>query len=324
MIKILTPTSSYVTAYEEAVNFSTQQMAIFWPAEELGVEEDEQHFRVLMTPAQKSAVRVMQSIITQYELIIGGEEYWGGSISKMFPRPEIQRMCSVFSMVELNSHAPFYDLANKTIGIATDEFYTSWQEDEVLASRISKLREYAESSNPLLLSGALCVIEGVILFSTLGAFKSFNANGNNLIPHFVSGIDGSVKDENLHSLASAWLYNQTKKELIEAGEYVSVDAELSSIIEDAYQHELIIIDKIFADGDILVVSKNDLIEFVEDRVNVVSSRLGLPVKFYRPACVVSGWLYKQLNSYKHADFFVGTQLQYTINWNKNKISFMVD
>ena len=44
--QIETPTDSYVTRYPWAVEMAREQQAIFWPAEELGVEEDEQDFRV--------------------------------------------------------------------------------------------------------------------------------------------------------------------------------------------------------------------------------------------------------------------------------------
>ena len=38
--RIETPTESYVIDYPQAIEAATSQMAIFWPAEELGVEEN--------------------------------------------------------------------------------------------------------------------------------------------------------------------------------------------------------------------------------------------------------------------------------------------
>lgn len=51
---------------------------------------------------------------------------------RLFPRPEIQRMCACFANVELGSHAPFYNIGNEVMGNATDEF-TRWKEDPILA-----------------------------------------------------------------------------------------------------------------------------------------------------------------------------------------------
>ncbi len=104
--KIETPTDSYVTHYPWAVDMTIQQQSLFWPAEELGVDEDEQDFRTKLNESELHGVLYAQSILTQYELMIGGDELWGGKISKLFPRPEIQRMSACFSNVELGSHAP--------------------------------------------------------------------------------------------------------------------------------------------------------------------------------------------------------------------------
>lgn len=192
--KIETPTDSYVVHYQWAVDAAIQQQSLFWPAEELGVEDDEQDFRTNLTEGELHGVLTAQSIITQYELMIGGNELWGGKIAKLFPRPEIQRMCACFSNVELGSHAPFYDLANKVLGKATDEFYTQWKLDPVLSDRIKFINDCAASKDALEVTAALAFLEGAILFSVLGFFKGFNSRGFNYIPHFVSGIDGSTKD----------------------------------------------------------------------------------------------------------------------------------
>lgn len=89
--QIETPTDSYVTRYPWAVDYAIQQQSIFWPAEELGVEEDEQDFRIGMNEAERHGVLTAQSILTQYELMIGGDELWGGKIQRLFPRPDVQR-----------------------------------------------------------------------------------------------------------------------------------------------------------------------------------------------------------------------------------------
>jgi ribonucleotide reductase beta subunit family protein with ferritin-like domain len=134
--QIETPTSSYVPRYAWAEEKAIQQQSLFWPAEELGVEEDENDFKINLNAAERHGVLTAQAIITQYELMIGGTEMWGGKISKMFPRPEIQRMCACFANVELGSHAPFYAIGNKVMGNHTDEFYNSWKADPILAERI--------------------------------------------------------------------------------------------------------------------------------------------------------------------------------------------
>ena len=323
---IETPTESYVARYPWAAQMAVDQQAIFWPAEELGVEEDEQDFRVNLNAAEMHGVLTAQSIITQYELMIGGDEMWGGKIAKLFPRPEIQRMCACFANVELGSHAVFYDLGNKVLGTATDEFYTSWKSNPKLADRIAFISASMASDDALEVSAALAFLEGAVLFTVLGFFKGFNSRGFNYIPHFVAGIDGSTKDENFHSIASAALFQQCKSERTEGGFHTEAeDAVLKSKIwkmaEMVAKHEEAIIDMLFEVEGNRVVNKEELKHFFKDRIDVVLARLGMPAMFSIPNGVITGWFYEQLSTVKMPDFFAATQLQYRRDWKKHRLVF---
>lgn len=324
--RIETPTGSYVECYPWATEYAINQQSVFWPAEELGVEEDEQDFRIRLNDAERHGVLTAQSIITQYELLIGGNEYWGGKVARMFPRPEIQRMCATFANVELNSHAPFYAIGNKVMGNHTDEFYLSWKADPILADRIAYVHECADSEDPLLFTASLTLLEGANLFSLLGFFKGFNARGHNFMPHFVSGIDGSAKDENYHSLASSYLFRQCKEERIALGLHTERTETIirNAIVEMAkciYNHEMHITDKLFAIPGNRVVTKQEVIEFFEDRLNVCLGYLEMRPMFDREPGAISQWFYQQLSTVKIPDFFATTQLQYTRNWKRHKLGF---
>lgn len=324
--QIESPTDSYVERYPWASEMAIKQQSLFWPAEELGVEEDEQDFRVNLNPAEQHGVLTAQSLLTQYELMIGGTELWGGKIAHMFPRPEIQRMCACFANVELNSHAPFYAIANKVMGNHNDEFYRAWKADPVLADRMAFISESADSDNALEVTASLALMEGAVLFSVLGFFKGFNSRGHNFIPHFVAGIDGSTKDENFHSIASANLFRECKKERIAAGNHSAVDEsnlrlKIKALGDAIYEHELQIIDKLFHVPGNRVVTKAELIHFLQNRLDIVMNRLEMRPMFGHENGVISGWFYQQLSSVKIPDFFAATQLQYTRNWAKHKLVF---
>lgn len=326
--KIETPTESYVCHYPAAVNTAVDQMAIFWPAEELGVEEDEADVRTKLTAGEREGLTTLQSILTQYELMIGGTEMWGGRIAALFPRPEIQRACAVISMVELNSHAPFYDLINKCMDNATDEFYLEWKRDPILSQHIEWIDEKASAGDALEATAALAFLEGVMLFSAFAFFKAFNSRGFNMIPHFVAGIDGSAKDENFHSMFSAYLFRTCLEERVELGiedddSKVALSILINQMAEQVLQHEYTIIDKIFAGNadSIRVVTKEEMRHFIRDRVNIVLGRLGLDPMFNQENGVISQWFYQSLSTFKYSDFFASTQLQYTRNWAKHKLTF---
>lgn len=324
--KIETPTDSYVTNYPWAVDMTIQQQSLFWPAEELGVDEDEQDFRTKLNESELHGVLYAQSILTQYELMIGGTELWGGKIAKLFPRPEIQRMAACFSNVELGSHAPFYALGNEVLGRATDEFYTQWKQDPLLAERVKFIEECASSNDALEVTAALAFLEGAILFSIFGYFKGFNSRGFNMIPHFVSGIDGSTKDENFHSIASANLFRQCKYERKEMGNHSTrrdniLKEKIRKMAKDVYEHEKLIIHKLFEIEGNRVVKEAELLDFLEDRLNIVLNRLEMEPMFEKKPGIISGWFYQQLSTVKVPDFFASTQLQYTRNWKKYKLGF---
>ena len=323
---IETPTDSYVTRYPWAIEMAREQQDVFWPAEELGVAEDEQDFRIGLNDAERHGVLTAQSILTQYELMIGGNELWGGKIAKLFPRPEIQRMASCFANVELNSHAPFYAIGNEVLGVATDEFYSQWKKDKVFSNRIDFIQEKANSENALEVTAALAFMEGAVLFSIFGFFKGFNSRGFNLIPHFVAGIDGSAKDENFHSLASAKLHTVCKAERIQQGTHTPADDAalikcVQAIANQVYEDEMDIIDKLFQIEGNRVVTKEELIHFLKDRIDIVLSRLGMAPMFGLEKGNISTWFYQQLSTVKVPDFFATTQLQYTRNWAKHKLVF---
>lgn len=329
--RIETPTESYVCVYPKATEAAISQMAIFWPAEELGVAEDAGDFHTKLTVGEREGILALQTVLTQYELMIGGEEMWGGRIQRMFPRPEIQRACAVFGMVELNSHAPFYDLINKALDLATDEFYTEWKRDKDLSKHIGWIGKQAETGDALEATAALAFLEGVMLFSAFAFFKSFNTRGYNMIPHFVAGIDGSAKDENYHSIFSAYLYRTCMMERAAAGnmppeKIIELNQKVQRMALDVHNHEIAMIERIFAHAPetIRTVTKEEMHHFVRDRTNIVLERLGQPPLFDQEPGVISGWFYQSLSTYKHSDFFASTQLQYTRDWSRDKLAFKGD
>jgi hypothetical protein len=178
-------------------------------------------------------------------------------------------------------------------------------------------------------TASLAFLEGAVLFSVLGFFKGFNARGFNLIPHFVAGIDGSIKDEDYHSRASSGLHQVCKAERKENkkhsdAEEEALQAKIKEIAQKTYEHELLIIDKLFEVPGNRVISKEELIGFLQDRVNIVLGYLNAPQMFKKERGEVSKWFYQQLSTVKVPDFFASTQLQYTRNWARHKLVFRKD
>lgn len=329
LARIETPSESQVEYYPQATQAAIQQMAVFWPAEELGVEEDEADFRG-MPEGDAKAILTLQRYLSKIERVIGGDDFWGGRIGRMFPRHEIQRASSVFAMVENNSHAPFYRIGNEVIGVATDEFYEEINQIPVFNEHIQQVVKHARSNNKIEATVALTFLEGVPLYSAFAWFKSYGVRGHHLIPHFIAGIDGSAKDENFHCMFSAWLVNQLIKERDDLGLISELDKKLIhrdiiKIAKQVYLHEVTIINYIMKITHGMcsynTIDKEELVHFVQDRVNTVLGYFGLEPMFDHEPGEVSSWFYSQLNAYKFQDFFATTQLQYRRNWRKHELVF---
>lgn len=219
-----------------------------------------------------------------------------------------------------------YDLINKTLNIATDEFYDSWKDSEVLTDRIEFVESAVTSKDDYLSLAAFAFMEGVVLFSSFAFLKSFNVGGYNIIPHIVSGIDASCKDEDFHCMATAWAYRQLDLEEKEEGllsdEYLDFrEKEIYKIAEKVYEHEEQIVDMIFGEGNIRTITKEEILHFIRNRIDLVLQQLNMKPVYAEEEGVVTEWFYDHLNSYKYSDFFSNAQVQYVRTWNKSELAF---
>lgn len=313
MSRITTKKEAYTFDYPEAIQFAEQQQSIFWTANEIDVEKDVQDIYVNMTEAERHGVITTLKLFTLYELV-AGNEYWSGRVSKEFPRPDIQRMASCFSFFELNVHAPFYAKLNEALGLDTDEFYTDYVKDQDLKKRMDFIDKIVNQSYLTASVGVFSLVEGVILYSSFAFLKHFQTQGKNKLNNVVAGINFSLNDENIHSTAGAWLYKTLCEE-------EGVDFKDDVIIEAAktiYEHECLIIDKIFEKGTIKGITEHQLKCFVQSRINLCLRNLGMENIYevrYNP---IQEWFYKNANAVKLHDFFSRTGNAYNRNWTESK------
>lgn len=324
MIRLLTPTKSYVTCYPDAIRFAEEQESIFWTAKEITVEKDKQDMLVNMTEAERHGVITTLKLFTLYELI-AGNEYWLGRVKETFPRPEIQRMCSVFGMFELNVHAPFYSKLNDVLGLSTDDFYESYLADPVLSSRISFIDSIVNDPDPLVSLGAFSLVEGAVLYSSFAFLKHFQALGKNKLLNVVRGINFSVRDENLHATAGAWLYRTLRHELAQRPEgfpYLgNVESYLREVAHKVYEHECRIVDMIFERGEIEGITSDQMKRFVKSRINSCLSQLGIVPIFEVINDDISKWFYDNINSVTFNDFFTGIGSNYNRSWKQENFKW---
>jgi ribonucleoside-diphosphate reductase beta chain len=333
--QIMTPTDSYVTLYPQFIKLADTQLEdCHWTSTEIEVEKDKQDMLVNMRPAAHHAVTTGLKLFTRYEMF-AGTEYWLGRVMKAFPRPEVQRMASVFGMFELAVHAPFYNKLNEVLGLDTDEFYMSYVDDPVLNDRVKFLDKAVDSKDDLLSLAVFSIVEGGVLYGTFSLFKSFQSNGNNMIGNVVRGIDQSVVDEGLHQTGGAMLFNQALlewREILSDKDYKKLVKSLHNKIRRAakklYEHEARIADMLMEQGDIGTgITAAGMKQFAMSRINICLSDLGIKPLFSKKqvgANPIAGWFYGGVQKFQMNDFFVGQGREYTRNWDEESFEWEGD
>lgn len=326
-VRIQTPKESYTVDYPAAIKFAETQESIFWTSTEISVDKDIQDLKVNMTPAEYHGVITTLKLFVKYELMVGNE-YWLHFVLKKFPRPEIERMASTFGFFELGVHAPFYNKINEALMLNTDEFYMSYVDDPVLASRIDFIGDLIDSGDDLLSLGAFSMVEGAVLYSSFAFLKHFQSEGKNKLLNVVRGINFSVRDENLHSEAGAWLFKTLLKERREAGEitseeYVALTDKLVACAKKVYEHECQIIDMVFEKGEMEGITKDQMKVFVKSRINLCLQNLGIAPIFEVFNNTIAEWFYKNINAVSLHDFFTGIGSSYNRNWDQSRFTWKI-
>jgi ribonucleoside-diphosphate reductase beta chain len=322
---LLQPTESLVTRYQEAVDFTNSQLKIFWLPEEIKVEKDVQDVLTNFTESEKHGILTTLKLFSLYELKAGAE-YWGSRFTKMFPRPEFQRMGTTFAMFELAIHKPFYNKINELLHVSTDEFYEGYVNDPTLKDRIDYIDTIIGAPETTLGNlyslGAFSMIEGAILYSSFAFIKHFQSKGKNKLLNIVRGINFSVRDENLHSIAGAWVFKTLLEQLnLTENQKAELQASLTTAAHKLYEHEARIVEMTFEKGNIDGITATQMKNFVQSRVNICLSQLGYPKLFdvkYNP---IADWFYDGITGFQYNDFFSGISASYHRDWDSTAFTW---
>lgn len=325
MVKLLTPTTSYVTHYPEAIKFAETQEGIFWTANEINVEKDIQDLRVNMTEAERHGVITTLKLFTLYELV-AGNEYWLGRVRETFQRPDVQRMAASFGYFELNVHAPFYNKLNEALMLNNEEFYNDYIHNPILKGRMDFINSLVDDPDHLTSLGCFSLIEGAVLYSSFAFLKHFQTKGKNKLMNVVRGINFSLRDENLHAMAGAWLYRSLRDEYAkEYPDYLErmqgVSRGISEAARAIYEHEVQIVDMIFEKGEIEGITAEQMKTFVKSRLNLCLGQLGIDPVFEVKNDIVSSWFYDNINALSFHDFFTGVGNAYNRNWDQTRFTW---
>lgn len=316
MTRITTPTKSYKKYYHNILNLANKQLdEQFWTNTEMVVSLDRMQLLYSLDKEQIHAVKTVLLLFVHYERKVG--DFWK-RLASIFPRPEVEIACSIMEMVERAVHAEFYDQVNQQLGLDTDEYYLAYTDDPILNERAEWLCSLLQSEDDILSSIIFSMTETALLFSSFAILKSFQMNGNNLIPVIVRGTNQSALDEDLHGQVSAEIINTYFSEVgVPLKDHPDIVAMIYEAVENAYNHECRIIDMAIPSDSLNGVLKSDFKDYVKIRLNVFLKRLGLRSRYIVKDCPIENWFEKNTYSYKMIDFFTSGQgMEYEVAWNE--------
>lgn len=323
----MTKKDTYTFDYPAILKFEQAQMDNYWMPGEPKVEKDIHSILTECSDEEKHGIITVLRLFTLYELVVGNE-YWLGRFRRMFPRPDFNRMAAIFGMTEINIHAPFYNKINELLGLANDEFYSSYVKDDILKSRMDYIDNIVAKKgdiyDDLLSLAVFSMVEGAVLYSSFAYLKSYQVNGKNKLGAIVAGIDFSVRDEHQHSLGGATSFLIAIEEMKQDG---TLDperyAQLVKDIRDAAiylgHHEERIVDMIFEVGD-KDNMKDSMKQFVRSRLNLCLQNVNVPSVYSYDeigANPVAAWFYQNLNLPVLHDFFVNLGSQYNRDYSES-------
>jgi len=173
----------------------------------------------------------------------------------------------------------------------------------------TKSDDKQEYSMALILFSIL--IENVSLFSQFAIilsftrFKGWMKNVSNIIAW-------TSVDEQVHANAGIYLVNKIREEYPEVLNEETL-SKITDMVKDSIEIEEQILDWIFEEGELDIINKTDLANFIKFRVDESLNKIGLPSQYfisaeqYRPM----RWFEEEVFANSLDDFFAKRPVEYT-------------
>ena len=294
-----------------------KQAQAFWLHTEIPMQGDIKDWNENLQQHEKNLVGNILLGFAQTECAVS--DYWTTMVTKWFPKHEIKQMAMMFGSQE-TIHATAYSYLNETLGLEDFEaflheptiaekfeFLTATTADwthEDLASNPEARKEVARS---LAIFSAFA--EGVSLYSSFAVLYSFQMR--NMLKGIGQQMKWSVRDESLHSKMGCQLFRHMCEEYPELLDGVRNSVEMAAAL--MVQMEEQFIDKMFEQGDLENLKKDDLKNFIRKRANEKLHELGYQSIFNYNVKLAEelDWFYHLTGGLTHTDFFAVRPTDYS-------------
>lgn len=298
--------------YPEVLQFTEAINKSFWVHSEVDFTADIQDFHSHLEIAERTAIKHSLLAIAQIEVAV--KSFWG-NLYHHFPKPEFNGLGSTFAECEFR-HSEAYSRLLEVLGY-NNEFQNLMQ-IPVIKHRVEYLSEVLQNTKSddrkkyvvsLILFTIL--IENVSLFSQFAIilsftrFKGYMKNVSNIIAW-------TSVDEQIHANAGIYIINKIRQEYPEFFDEETIEL-IRNTVKDSIDVEKDILDWIFSEGDIEIINRKDLLNFMKFRVDESLTRIGFEKLFhvsseqYRPL----DWFEEEVFANSLDDFFAKRPVEYT-------------
>ena len=300
-----------------------KQAQAFWLHTEIPMQGDIKDWNETLTESEKNLVGNILLGFAQTECAVS--DYWTNMVTQWFPKHEIRQMAMMFGSQE-TIHAIAYSYLNETLGL--DDFEAFLHEPaiaekfELLTKTTSDWTHEDLATNPIArkeVGRSLAIFsafsEGVSLYSSFAVLYSFQMR--NKLKGIGQQMKWSVRDESLHSRMGCQLFKHMCDEFPELLEDAKPSIYEAAKLIMELEHRFI--DKMFEQGDLENMKKDDLKHFIIKRINEKLAELGYnPIpggddyfEFNKKKASELDWFYHLTGGLTHTDFFAMRPTDYS-------------
>ncbi|MCT4665999.1 MAG: ribonucleotide-diphosphate reductase subunit beta [Flavobacteriales bacterium] len=299
--------------YPEVLDFINPINQTFWVHSEVDFTGDVQDFKVDFAAHEKNAVKRTLLAIAQVEVAV--KTFWGNLYNHL-PKPEFNGLGSTFAECEFR-HSEAYSRLLDVLGF-NDEFESAL-ESEILQERLAFLQnkdlakgceneQHAFALNLVIFS---LLVENVSLFSQFATILSFTHFKGSL-KNTSNIIAWTSKDEQLHANAGIYIFNAIMKE---NPQWFSEDFKnlIYDTAKESIEQEKKILNWIFEEGSLEHLSKEQLLNFMKNRINISLKEINLEPVFDIDEKLLSEmkWFDEEVTANTLDDFFAKRPVEYS-------------
>ncbi|MCO5234748.1 MAG: ribonucleotide-diphosphate reductase subunit beta [Chitinophagaceae bacterium] len=298
--------------YPEVLQFTNAINKSFWVHSEVDFTADVQDFHAHLSLPEQEAIKNSLLAIAQVEVAV--KSFWG-NLYQHFPKPELNGLGATFAECEFR-HSEAYSRLVEVLGYNNQ--FENLVEVPVIKERIqylssalqnAKSADKKEYTISLILFSLL--IENVSLFSQFAIILSFT-RFKGLMKNVSNIIAWTSVDEQVHANAGIYLINKLKEEY-PAMFSSEMTGHIREVVAQSIATESRILDWIFNTGEIEIINKRDLVNFMKKRADDSLQQISIPAIFNVTAKESAAmlWFEEEVFSNSLDDFFAKRPVEYT-------------